>query len=167
MTDLDWEYSQLLEGMKAAPAPSPVVVTGSAAFASVWVALAVYTKAVQVSSVVAATPMTGGRQGIFNRPKTTVTEEQLNCEILGVAASEEIAGMFVESHRFDHPQLGAEYRVEEHPVGRPEKRADPAPVDSKCVGCGTRLAGPVVWCEPCRQNLWASRGWTPDSKDEQ
>lgn len=138
-----------------APAPA------TPAPAQVWVASVSYTKAVQINSAVAAQPIAGGRQGIFNRQATV---EQVNTsEVLAVCHTRDEAELAVSIHKATHGQLQADYRVEQHQVAAP---AEPAPttVDTcQCIGgCGRNVTGGVSYCDPCRQKLWASSGWKGD-----
>lgn len=131
--------------------------------AEVWVALATYTKAVQVNNAVATAPISGGPQAIFNRPQATV--EQVNAaEVVGVGRDRAEAEAAVALHRSLNDQLQAEYSVSQHRVGPPPEAAPSAPAETyKCIGgCGRTLSGGVSYCEPCRQNQWASSGWRGD-----
>ncbi len=134
--------------------------------AKVWVALATYTKAIQVNNLPATAPISG-RDAIFARPQTTV--EQVNtAEVVGVCATQAEAEAAVNLHRSQHGQLQAEYTVTEHQVGAPEEpQAAPAPTASLCVGgCGTALSDGTSFCQRCREKQWANSGWRPTSKDE-
>lgn len=139
-----------------APAPA------TPAPAQVWVALATYTKAVQINSSVATQPISGGPQGIFNRPQATV--EQVNtAEVVAICYTQADADLAVGLHRATHGQLQADYSVSEHRVAAPEEPKPATPDTYQCIGgCGRTLTGGVSWCEPCRQKLWASSGWRGD-----
>ena len=139
-----------------APAPA------TPAPAQVWVALATYTKAVQVNNTVATQPISGGPQGIFNRPQATI--EQVNtAEVVAVCYNRAEAEAAVAIHKAAHAQLQAEYQVGEHSVAAPEQPKPAAPETYQCIGgCGRNLTGGVSYCEPCRQKLWASSGWRGD-----
>lgn len=131
--------------------------------AEVWVALATYTKAIQVNTAVATAPISGGPQAIFSRPQATV--EQVNtAEVVGVGNTEEDAHKSVALHRSLFAQLQAEYTVTKHLVGPPQAAPAAAPADTyPCIGgCGRTLTGGVSYCDPCRQKQWASSGWRGD-----
>ena len=132
--------------------------------AEVWVALATYTKAIQVNNAVATAPISGGPQAIFSRPQATV--EQVNtAEVVGVCETAHDAEGAITAHRSTHAQLQAEYSVTKHRVGAPPvDHAVTAPADTyPCIGgCGRTLTGGVSYCDPCRQKQWASSGWRGD-----
>jgi phage-related baseplate assembly protein len=132
----------------------------------VWVAVAVYTKAVQVSTRPATEPI-GGRQAIFSRPQTQLT--QVNAaEIIAVRATHQEASDAVAKHRAVNPDLGAEYKIEQHPVGEPADEPAQQPAPNLCIGgCGRTAPNSQSYCQPCRETLWKQSGWVPDGKDEQ
>lgn len=127
--------------------------------ATVWVALATFTKAVQINNTINADPLSGGPQAIFNRPKAEVVEVNA-AEVVAVCATKTQADQAVADHKARHDKLQAEYVVTEHRIGVPEAPVSKPADTYDCIGgCGRTLSGGVSYCEPCRQKLWASSGW--------
>jgi hypothetical protein len=129
---------------------------------SVWVAVALFTKAVAVNDRPVDQPMTGGRAGIFSRPQATV-EERLGFTVVAVALSRAEADRAVELHRAANSSLAAEYTVAEHPVGISPPAEVAAEEPHGCIGCGKVIAAALTRCPTCQQKFWDScRGVDPD-----
>ena len=119
---------------------------------SVWVALAVFTKAVAVNTRIADQPMTGGRDAIFSRPAAQM-EERLNCQILAVGTQAD-ADQAVAAHRAANPGLNADYTVTEHTVGFTPEPAPPVAAQHTCIDCPSLIPPQLTRCQPCQARYW-------------
>lgn len=148
------------QGDRSAPMPNGTGGGGRGSVPStVWVALAIYTKAVQVNNSISTAPISGGPQAIFNRSQTV---EQVNtAEVVAVCVHRSEAELMVEVHKQHNGQLQAEYTITEMKVGLGEREApQEAPATYQCIGgCGKTLTGGVSYCGPCQRKLWESSGW--------
>lgn len=128
---------------------------------SVWVAVAVWTKAVVVQDRrnVAATGQLGqgvGRTGIFAAASTPVTQESFAAEVVAVTLTRDEADRAVEEHRRSHGAESCEYKVGEHPIGIQDSGPTQAQeaVRTPCIKCGTLLSDGTSFCQPCRKEMF-------------
>jgi len=132
--------------------------------ASVWVALAVWTKAVVVADRrnTAGQQIQGGRMAVFQQVPTH-TEDVVTAEVVAVCLTHAEASEATVAHRAVHAD-GCDYKITEHPIGV----APPAPppeVVAFCVACGERVSDGTSWHQKCRQEMF-NRNKEADPGDE-
>ena len=112
------------------------------------VLVAVTEKQVVISDTLNPTPITG-RQSIFAKVSQP-TEARVDVEIVGVYTNLDVANQARTAHAASHP--GRRYiqkvaNLDDH---------IPAPVESRCIRCGTVTPG-LSYCGPCQKDHWAEQ----------
>lgn len=123
--------------------------------AKVWVAIAVWTKAVAVN-VRRDIPggQVQGRMGIFANAGSVETRDVISAEVVAVCYTQAECEQVVADHKAVHGDA-AEYKVAEYPVGVPQRAvvSQPQAITAPCVKCGTILSDGTSFCAPCRKAL--------------
>lgn len=139
------ESGPLRQPYEPPPATTPPV--------SVWVAIAVATKAIVVQDrrqAPSVSPMgQGGKLSIFAQGPP-VTQESFAAEVIAVTADRETCEQAVAAHTARNG--GFEYKIGEHPVGWDAEQHQLAEVQrTPCVDCGIPVSDGTSFCQPCRQ----------------